>query len=136
MSRPSFQFYPDKWRLSSKLALSSHAEKGMWIDILCLLHDSDEYGIIRSHLKSLSHAISAKTSDVQKLVDRGVLKGADFGHVFGGFTYTPRHGRRDGIPVILIPQQPGPIWFFSRMVIDEYKRVTRESHLPTERQFK
>ena len=48
MKRPSFQFYVADWRLDQKLRRCSPAARGVWIDILCLLHDSDEqYGVLR-----------------------------------------------------------------------------------------
>lgn len=119
MKRPSFQFYPADWKGNSKLRRCSEAARGVWMDILCVLHDSDEYGVVRWPLAELARAAGAALKLVKELVDRQVLKGADHGPVT--FTHTPRHAGKDGEPVTLIDGQ-GPIWFSSRMVTDEWRR--------------
>lgn len=45
MTRPSFQFYPGDWRKNANLNRCSHAARGVWVDVLCVLHDSDEWAI-------------------------------------------------------------------------------------------
>ena len=128
MKRPSFQFYPADWQANSNLRRCTHEEKGIWIDVMCLLHDQEEYGIVRWSLKEIAQAIGCTTQKVRGLVSKGVLKGADVGEDCQPQIYIPRSGRREGAPVTLIPQQAGPIWFSSRMVEDEYKRVLRGEH--------
>ena len=49
--RPSFQFYPADWRANAKLRRCSRAERGDWIELICLLHDSEEYGVLSVPLK-------------------------------------------------------------------------------------
>lgn len=49
MSRPSdklpaFQFYPGDWRRDPGVQALDHAAKGVWIDLLCMMHDSPERG--------------------------------------------------------------------------------------------
>jgi hypothetical protein len=124
VSRPSFQFYTKDWRSNSKLRRCSPAARGVWVDILCALHDSDEYGVARYSLKELASEVGASMAHVRELVDRGVLKGSDK-VVDEPFVYVPRSGRKDGAPVTLIPVQPGPIWYSSRMVKDEYVSTNR-----------
>jgi len=125
MNRPSFQFYPGDWTKNAKLKLCSKSLKGNWIDTLCLMHDSDEYGVIRCSLKDLANAIGAKLSDLKELHDKGVLKGADVGAICRAYVHVPRHAGKSGEPVTLIPEQPGPIWYSSRMVLDEWLRTRR-----------
>lgn len=43
---PSFQFYPGDWLTDPKLNLCSPATKGVWIDLLCHMHLSDEPGFL------------------------------------------------------------------------------------------
>lgn len=124
MRRPSFQFYPADWLGNTNLRRCSHAEKGLWIDILCLMHDSEDYGVLRWPLKDIASAISCKERDLQALIAKGVLKGGDR-QIREPFIYVPRSGRRDGPPVILIAAQDGPLWYSSRMVRDEYVRKQR-----------
>lgn len=123
MTRPSFQFYPKDWRNNANLRRCSAAARGIWMDVLCVLHDSDEYGLVRWPLKDLANAAGAPIGLVRELVEKSVLKGIDKGDA-EPYIYIPRSGRRDGAPVTLVPTQPGPLWYSSRMVKDEYVRTT------------
>lgn len=124
MKRPSFQFYPGDWTGNSNLRRCTHAEKGVWVEVLCLMHDQAEYGVLRWPLKEIVEAVKCKPADIRALVSKGVLKGSD--DMLGEpFIYVPRSGRRDGEPVTLLPTQPGPIWYSSRMVKDEHVRTIR-----------
>lgn len=124
MKRPSFQFYPADWRKDANLRRCSPAARGVWMDLLCILHDSEQYGIVKWPLKELAAAAGASMAHVRELVDKNVLKGCDKGEC-GDFIYTPRHGRVNGQPVALILNQPGPLWFCARFVRDEYVRTVR-----------
>lgn len=122
MRRPSFQFYPADWRNNANLGRCSPAARGIWVDIMCVLHDSDEYGVVRWPLLDLANAAHAPIKLVRELVEKNVLKGDDKA-VDRAFVYVPRSGRKNGDPVTLIPTQAGPVWFSSRMVKDEYVRA-------------
>jgi hypothetical protein len=121
--RPSFQFYTADWFSNPKLKRCTHAEKGMWADILCLLHDGEPYGVLRWPLTDIARAIGATVPAVSGLVRKGVLKGSDT-HC-ESLIYVPRSGRKNGAPVTLIEEQDGPIWYSSRMVTDEHKSGVR-----------
>lgn len=125
MSRPSFQFYHGDWISNAKLRRCTHDEKGVWIDVLCLMADSDEFGIVRWPLQDLAQAVGAKLAVLKSLVRKGVLKGADEGETCEAYIYVPRSGRKNGDPVALIQAQQGPIWFSSKQVRDEYVRATK-----------
>lgn len=122
--RPSFQFYPADWRNNAKLRRCSWAARGVWIELLGLLHDSDEYGILRWPLKEVAQAIGAPVKELNELVTKGVLYGCASG-VCEEMVYVPRSGRKEGEPVVLVPAQAGPIWYSPRMVRDEYKASIR-----------
>lgn len=124
MKRPSFQFYPTDWLGNSNLRRCTHAEKGVWMDVMCLMHDSEEYGILRWSLKEIAQAVGCKLADLKSLVTKSVLKGSDT-ELTESLTYTPVSGRRKGPMVTLIDITKGPLWYSSRMVIDEYKRCAR-----------
>lgn len=124
MKRPSFQFYPGDWSGNSNLRRCTHAEKGAWLDIMCLMHDQEEYGVLRWSLKEIAQAIGCPAALLNGLIAKGVLKGSE--EALGeAFVYTPRSGRKDGEPVTLVPTQAGPIWYSSRMVKDEHVRTIR-----------
>lgn len=124
MKRPSFQFYPGDWAANPNLKRCTFAEKGIWLEVMCLMHDQAEYGVLRWQLKEVAEAVKCRAADLQALVRKGVLKGDDK-LLDAPFIYTPRSGRKDGEPVTLIPTQPGPVWYSSRMVKDEYVRTIR-----------
>lgn len=125
MKRPSFQFYPADWRGNAKLRRCTHAERGIWIEVMCLLHDAEEYGALRWPLADIALAVGCKVHDLAKLRGKGVLKGADAGEQCEAFRYTPRHAGKAGTPVTLIEGQAGPVWYSSRMVTDEHNRKLR-----------
>lgn len=125
MKRPSFQFYPEDWLSNSNLRRCSHEEKGIWIDVICLLHDQEEYGIVRWPLIEIARAVGCSIGKIRGLVTKGVLKGNDADGDAEALTFTPRSGRKDGPTVTLIEQQKGPLWYSSRMVIDEHKKLVR-----------
>lgn len=93
------------------------------MEVQCLLHDSEEYGLLRWSLKEIAQALGAPIKLLHELVRYGVLKGSD--GTYDGFIYTPRTGRVDGAPVELLRPGSGPVWFSSRMVVDEYVRNRR-----------
>lgn len=123
MKRPSLQFYPADWRNNAKLRRCSWEARGAWLEVICLMHDSEEYGVLRWPLKEIAQAIGAPVKLLNELAEKGVLKGSDKQH--GSHAYAPRSGRRTGEPVTLIEAGNGPMWMSSRMVEDEYIRQNR-----------
>lgn len=47
MKRPAFQFYPGDWLRDTALRSCSVSARGLWIEMLCLMHEGEPYG----HLK-------------------------------------------------------------------------------------
>jgi len=123
MKRPSFQFYPADWRNNAKLRRCSEAARGAWMDVLCVLHDFDEYGICRWPLADLARAANVGLKLIKELVTKDVLKGAD--RDADPYIFTPRHAGKDGTPVILVENNGGPVWYCTRFVRDEYIRQRR-----------
>lgn len=123
MKRPSFQFYPGDWQGSQKLRRCSPAARGAWLDILCVLHDCDEYGVARYPLRELCRAAGVELKHARELVDKGVLKGSDSEPV--RFAWAPSHAGRKGTETVLVESAGGPCWYCSRFVEDEYKRGVR-----------
>lgn len=125
MRRPSFQFYHGDWRSNAKLRRCNHTQRGIWLEVMCLMADEDEFGLLRWPLVDVSNAVPCRVAELRTLVERDVMKGAEIGQTCKPLIYTPRHAGRDGSPIILIPEQPGPIWYSSRMVRDAYIATTR-----------
>lgn len=124
MKRPAFQFYPADWRNNANLRRCSWAARGIWIEVMGLFHDSDEYGILRWPLKEMAQALGAPLAIIRELAEKGVMKGCDKGEC-DAYVYVPRSGRKNGEPVTLVSTQAGPIWYSSRMVRDEHVRTLR-----------
>lgn len=134
---PSFQFYPGDWASNKNLKRCTHQEKGVWMDVLCLMHDSDEYGVLRWPLEEIAMAVGAPIEVLISLHKKGVLKGkpgntpkVSFGDGLGAssglpLVYVPYHAGKKGEPVTLLGDQEGDIWFSSRMVEDHHKRQNR-----------
>jgi hypothetical protein len=122
MKRPAFQFYPDNWRNNSNLRRCSWPARGAWIEVMCLMHDADEYGALPWSLKEIAQALGCPLSLLRELATKGVMKGCDEGEC-EAYIYTPRSGRKVGAPVTLVAKRAGPFWYSSRMVRDEYVRA-------------
>jgi hypothetical protein len=44
---PFFKFYPGDWMKDPALRSVSIAARGLWIDMLCLMHESDRRGYLQ-----------------------------------------------------------------------------------------
>lgn len=124
MRRPSFQFYPADWRANANLRRCSWAARGAWVEIIGLMHDSDEYGVLRWPLAEIAHSLGCSVKLLKELAEKNVLKGADQG-LCGAYVHRPRHAGQEGEPVELVKAQAGPVWYSSRMVLDEHNRLQR-----------
>jgi hypothetical protein len=47
MKRPSFQFYPGDWLNDAALRMCSVGARGLWIEMLCLMHQGSDYGVLK-----------------------------------------------------------------------------------------
>lgn len=128
MKRPSFQFYPADLRANVKLRRCSWAARGVWLEIMCLFHDSDEYGMLRWTLEEIAQAVGCPKDLVSELVEKGVLKGAE--KVGDKVSFSESFSQRNApsISVVLIDNQPAPLWYSSRMMRDEHVRSKRGVH--------
>lgn len=121
--RPSFQFYPADWLANTNLRRCSEGARGVWIDVMCVLHGSDEYGVVRWPLADLARAANAPLKLVKELADKGVLKGGD--KSAADYRWAPSHAGQKGDEVTLVAAGSGPVWYCSRFVKDEFKRQRR-----------
>ena len=81
MKRPSFQFYPGDWLNDAALRMVSVGARGLWIDMLCIMHQGSEYGYLKVNNKvilnsNLSRMVGSTLSEVEgwlsELNDAGV----------------------------------------------------------------
>jgi hypothetical protein len=120
VKRPSFQFYPADHTSNVNVRRCTWAAKGAWLEVLCLLHGADEYGVLRWPLQEIAQVVGAPIDLLHELAQKGVLKGSDGPH--DAFTFAPYHARKLGPPVTLVAAGDGPCWYSSRMVRDELVR--------------
>lgn len=116
------------WLANAKLRRAGHYLKGVWFDILCLMNDSDEVGVLRWSAKEIAAAVGCQPEDVAELLRLGIIKGIEM----GGFSTIEKVSisKRNLPPqeVILLPPQPAPIYYSSRMILDNYKANSRGKH--------
>lgn len=60
MKRPAFMFYPGDWLRSADLRSCSVGARGLWIDMICLMHEGTPYGYLRVGGKDILPPILAK----------------------------------------------------------------------------
>ena len=91
MKRPSFQFYPSDWLRDTALRSCSTGARGLWIDIICFMHEGNPYGhlkvgnkVILSH--NLAGMVGATLQDVEnwlnELHQSGVYELGEDGEIF------------------------------------------------------
>lgn len=54
MSRPWMKFYPTDWRGDEGLGICSISARGLWIEMLCVMHGSEPYGELRINGKPVT----------------------------------------------------------------------------------
>jgi hypothetical protein len=127
MNRPSFQFYPGDWLSNLNLRRCSFHLKGVWLEVMCLMHDSEEYGILRWQLQEITNAVGCQLSDLQELLRYGVLKGEEKDTL--SVTFSVSISKKNRVPeTVILINDHGPLYFSSRMVRDEYIRKQRAQH--------
>jgi len=82
MKRPSFQFYPSDWLRDTALRTCSIGARGLWIDMICFMHEGNPYGTLKVGNKvilppNLGVMVGATLSEVE-----GRLDELESAHVF------------------------------------------------------
>ena len=88
---PSFQFYPGDWRKDPNLSRCSKAAKGVWLDMLCLMFECEDRGVLASGGRPWSDSdiavavggdISEVLSCINELIEKGVASRNNAGCVY------------------------------------------------------
>lgn len=97
MKRPSFQFYPGDWLRDAALRSCSVEARGLWIDMLCLMHDGTPYGYLRVSSKDILPTILARIVGASLPAVEGYLLELESAGVFSreGTTIFSRRMIRD-----------------------------------------
>ena len=121
MARPSFQFYPDDWMNDLGLRGCSPATRGIWADVLCMMHQGIPYG----HLADAAGAIPVKNAAIRcgvslktfmsamaELESHQVFSRTDEGIVFSRRMVRDEHNRnvrgKGGIKSLMSDAVPRP----------------------------
>ena len=90
MKRPSFQFYPSDWLRDTALRTCSVAARGLWIDMICYMHEGNPYGVLKVNQKvilaaNLAAMIGATLQDTEgwlnELESAGVFDRGEDGEI-------------------------------------------------------
>lgn len=89
---PAFQFYPADWRKDPGIQALSFHDRGVWFEMLCLMHESSQRGYLTLNGKPMTRLVMARilglTEDeleqtLQNLIDTGVASvDEDTGAIF------------------------------------------------------
>ena len=91
MKRPSFQFYPSDWLRDTALRSCSPSARGLWIDMICFMHEGNPYGHLKVGNKvilpaNLASMVGATLLEVEgwlsELHHAGVYEIADTGEIY------------------------------------------------------
>lgn len=80
MKRPSFQFYPSDWLRDTALRTCSIGARGLWIDMICFMHEGNPYGHLKVGNKVIQNAnlasmVGASVLDVEGWLEELRLAG-------------------------------------------------------------
>ncbi len=91
MKRPSFQFYPSDWLRDTALRSCSIGARGLWIDMICYMHEGNPYGYLKVKDKvilpaNLARMCGLTTSEVEgwliELQSSGVCESDEDGAIY------------------------------------------------------
>lgn len=91
MKLPSFQFYPGDWMKDPNLRRCTRAARGMWMDMLCLMFECEDRGVLSTDKTAWSdeEIASATSGDVKEgisciseLLRKGVAHRNEYGAIY------------------------------------------------------
>lgn len=65
MTEPWLKFFTSDWRADPRLRMCSPAARGMWIEMICLMHEAMPYGHLLIHGQSPNEAQLASLTGIQ-----------------------------------------------------------------------
>lgn len=83
VKRPAFQFYPSDWLSDTALRMCSEGARGIWMDMICYMHEGVPYGHLKVNNKvilsaTLARMVGCDTQSVDgylsELVTAGVVQ--------------------------------------------------------------
>lgn len=125
MKRPSFQFYPGDWLNDAALRMCSTSARGLWIDMICIMHQGTDYGYLKVNHKviltaNLARMVGSTLPEVEgwlaELEGAGVFSRDASGCVFSRRmikdeelrNIRAKGGKLGGNPVLMSAKTPQP----------------------------
>lgn len=65
---PAFQFYTGDWMKDPKLSKCSPSTRGIWMDAMCAMHESDRSGTLEGTADQLIRVLRCSLSDLRAAV--------------------------------------------------------------------
>jgi len=88
---PWFQFFAADWRTDAKLSLCTPATRGVWIDLICAMHELDRSGELRGTTEQLARIARCSAVEMKAaLTDLQATEAADVTERNGVVTVTNR----------------------------------------------
>lgn len=100
---PAFQFYPGDWLKEPRLKVCSHATKGVFIDVLCLMFECEERGVLATAGRAWSETEIARAVGgdqdvtipcIRELIEKGVVSRSETGAIYCRRMVRDEHKRR------------------------------------------
>lgn len=118
MKRPAFQFYPADWRKDTALQSCSLSARGLWIELLCAMHECNPYGILSINdspmpTSKIARLVGESPAKVKRLLEEletaGVCSRNASGAIYSRRMVHDEHirevraaaGKKGGNPVLL-----------------------------------
>jgi len=122
--KPWFKFYSRDWRSNAKLRLCSFGARGLWADLLSLMHESASYGFLLVEglvptPKQLASLLGGSEAEVRKLLDE--LNSTKVYSVTG-------KAMPEDVLALVPKGMPKGVIFSRRMVRDEFKGRTNQEN--------
>lgn len=94
VKRPAFQFYPADWRKDTALQLCSIGARGLWWEMICLMHEADPYGHLVTagtpvEASGLARLVGESPKDVKRWLDE-LAQGQVFSVTPSGIIFSRR----------------------------------------------
>lgn len=68
MKTPAFQLYTGDWKKDPELSMCSASTRGIWIDLICSMHDNDRCGMVAGTTRELARMARCETTEMEAAV--------------------------------------------------------------------
>lgn len=73
MKLPAFQFYPGDWRKDTGVQSLDYEARGVWMEILCLMHESERRGILTLNGKAMPDEALSRLLGIEVVLLKQIL---------------------------------------------------------------